>query len=194
MNESSGSHQEPGRPRCETGRYPDLTAGGPGRRTASLNRDKRTEGSAHMTNPSGSSKPRSINRSWWRSRSQHLDGFRCVQDLTAALPLLWTQEIRQTVGDALHLLHLRVLHPTKMEDPSISGRNLTDERAAAAAAAAMFVSYTTEYNCITTQIYTLSKDLWNLWKSILLITRQEEEQSGRTAGLRRLRKNSPRFL
>lgn len=48
--------------------------------------------------------------------------------LTAALPLLWTQEIRQTVGDPLHLLHLRVLHPTKMEDPSVSWRNLTDKR------------------------------------------------------------------
>lgn len=31
-------------------------------------------------------------------------------------------------------------------------------------------------------------------KSRSLITKQEEEQSGRTAGLRRRRKNSPRFL
>lgn len=52
------------------------------------------------------------------------------RDLTAALPLLWTQEIRQTVGDPLHLLHLRVLHPTKMEDPSVSWRNLTKDKRA----------------------------------------------------------------
>lgn len=46
-------------------------------------------------------------------------------DLTAALPLLWTQEVLQTVGDPLHLLHLRVLHLTEVEDPPISWRDLT---------------------------------------------------------------------
>lgn len=39
---SSGSRQEPGRPRCGTARYQDWTAGGPGRTTESLDRDKRT--------------------------------------------------------------------------------------------------------------------------------------------------------
>lgn len=124
-------------------------------------------------------------------RQQQLVVFRCARGLTAALPLLWTQEVGQTVGDPLHLLHLRVLHPTKMEDPSVSWRNLTDKRAAAAAPT-MLVNYATVYNCITLQIYTLSKD--DTLKTVLWLTRQEEEQSGRTAGLRRRRKNSPRFL
>lgn len=46
--------------------------------------------------------------------------------ITVAEVLLWTQEGLQTVGDALHLLHLRVLHLAKMEDPPICRRNLTE--------------------------------------------------------------------
>lgn len=50
---------------------------------------------------------------------------RCVRAPTAALLLLWTQEVLQAVGDPLHLLHLRVLHPTKMEDPSVGWGDLS---------------------------------------------------------------------
>lgn len=123
VSESSGSPLEPSRPRCGTGRCRGSTAGGPWRTTASLNRDERTGGSTHVTKRSASLEPTTDDRSWWRSTK-----FGSTGVLTAVLLLLWTQEIRQTVGDPLHLLHLRVLHPPKMEDPSISWRNLTVKR------------------------------------------------------------------
>lgn len=75
-------------------------------------------------------------RGIWRERKEkmcRLDAtqisrvLRSRRDLTA-LPLLWTQEALQTVGDPLHLLHLRVLHLTEVEDPPISWRDLTRDK------------------------------------------------------------------
>lgn len=82
---------------------------------ARLSTVERREGSACVTGSSGpDNKLPEISNIWVH--------------LTAALPLLGTQEIRQTVGDPLHLLHLRVLHPAKMEDPSVGWGNLTGKR------------------------------------------------------------------
>lgn len=47
---------------------------------------------------------------------------------TFALVLLRAQEVLQAVGDSLHLLHLRVVHSAKVEDPPVGWRDLMESR------------------------------------------------------------------